>query len=139
MAFAAVEDIETRMMRELTTKEANAAELLLDAVAAELCAAVNRAEERVANVPMLRFISIEAVTRKLQNPGGAEATAETLGAYSYQVTHAESGPRLLTAEEEEKARLAVYGPDSGSARVESIVDDVLDYRDDGELNDSWGS
>lgn len=136
VAFATAEDVQTRLLRDLTDAELAAANLLLDGVAQEIAAAVGRDLDDITDPGPLRFISIEAVCRVLSNPQGARSTSEELGAYSYSISFSDDGSGLLTTAEERQAREAVFGVVSASARVESIADDVLDYRFDGEVDGS---
>lgn len=136
MAFATVEDVQTRLARTLSAAEQDAVELLLDGVAAEIALAVGRDLDDITDPGILRFISIEAVCRVMANPQGARSTSEEVGSYNYSISFPDPDPGLLTTAEERQAREAVFGVVSASARVESIADDVLDYRFDGEVDGS---
>jgi hypothetical protein len=109
MAFATAEDVATRLVRALTDEEAAAAELLLDMTAAEIRQVVGRTEAELPDEDapaVLRSVSIEAVCREMASPIGAEATAETMGSYTYRVDYFEKGGTLLTEEEKRLIRRA---------------------------------
>lgn len=129
MAFATAEDIAARLGRSLTTSEEPAVDLLLDAATALIALDVGKTEAWAAAltpVPtVLRVLCIELTTRALANPQGIANLSETLGAYSSSVRFRDyDGAGLcLTTTEGRLARRVVYGQDTASPTVGSILRD----------------
>lgn len=130
MAFAEVEDVATRLARDLTAEEGAMAEMLLEAATAEIARAAGRDDAwaaALAPVPqILRFVAVELVRRAMSNPEGLKSVSETLGAYQHSRSFqgADTAGLFLTDREERMVRSAVYGTLSGSSRVESLADDL---------------
>ncbi len=134
MAFATVDDVQTRLARTLSADEQDAATLLLDGVAAEIALAVGLDLADITDPGVLRFISIEAVCRVMANPSGARSTSESLGAYQYAVSFFESQAGLLNEREERQIREAVWGSTAAGVRTESVIDDVIELAETGEID-----
>jgi hypothetical protein len=131
VAFATTTDIATRLTRTLTAAEDAAAGLLLEGATgliADACGKDDDWADSLDPVPsVLRFVCIEAVSRALANPQNVASLQETLGAHSYAVRFRDlqnGGGLYLTGHEERMVRRAVFGRTTGSARVESVADEL---------------
>lgn len=129
MPLATSTDIATRLGRALTAGEDAAAEMLIDAVQANIADAADCDSDWIAGldpVPkLLRAICIEKVCVALANPQGLASMQEQLGQHSTSVRFRDDG-LLLTDREERLVRGAVHGATSGSTRVESVIDEIHD-------------
>lgn len=132
MAFATPEDVATRLGRELGEIAAGTAEQLLDAATAVIANAADKSDawaEALDPVPgILRFMCVELVVRAMANPESLARLQEQLGAYSSTRAFASAsagGGLMLSDVETMLVRRTIFGTLSGSARVESIVDDLL--------------
>lgn len=132
MAFAATDDVATRLGRALTTAEEGMVELVLDSVTSLIAEAVDRDDawaDDLDPVPMtLRVICIEKAVGIAANPTALVSASEQLGAYQHSQTYARMtspAPILLSDEERRRARRAVYGLNTASPRVPSIADDIF--------------
>jgi len=133
MAFATAEDVATRLGRVLTATEAATAEMLIEAATAVIAEAASKNDAwatALTPVPQfLHFLCVELVVRSMANPEALTRFQEQLGAYSSTKAFQSpaSGGGLMLAEWEVNAvRRTVYGTLSGSARVESLADDIAD-------------
>lgn len=145
MAFATTTDVATRLGRDLTAAETDAAELVIEVVTGLIAEAVNRDSDwatALDPVPAtLRLLCIEKAVSAIVNPHNVASLSEQLG----QFQHSETYPRAsdvglyLSDDEERRARFAVHGITSASVRIQSVADDTLDYLDDYEINESWES
>lgn len=127
--FATVEDVATRFRRELTEAETADAQLLLEGATAIVTVALGKDEEWVEDlveVPgVLRIVTLALVVREMQNPGGLASVRKQIGSYSYARTFREAGgDLLLTKAERMLVRRAILGPLVGSARAESLADEL---------------
>lgn len=142
MAFATPDDVATRLGRALTDAEEAMAAQVIEAVTAQIVDAVDQdADWATALDPvpgLLKTLCVEKVIVIGTNPNGLAAESHELGAASRSRTYQRSndGGIFLTENEQRLARLAVWGTLTGSGRTASAIDDVLDYADDAELNDS---
>lgn len=130
MSFATVEDVATRLARDLTAEEGAKAELLLEFAQGAIAASCDKTDAWAAAltpVPsILRLLTVELVVRSMRNPGGLRSQSETLGQYQSSESYADAGNGgglLLTATEELLVRRVVFGSNSTSVRVESVADD----------------
>lgn len=135
MAFATVEDLATRLGRELTTTEAGQGELLIELASLAIAGACDKTEAWIATVnpvpALVRVTCLEAAVRVMVNPTGARSSSEQLGSYQRSESfHAYFDPAAagisLTEAEVLRVRRAVFGTSSGSATVESLADDIAD-------------
>lgn len=130
-SFATTEELAARAGRTFTDAEVLQAEGLLAAATAVISDAAGKTEAWAATlspVPnMLRFLCIELANRVLANPDGLRSSSEQLGAYqnsrSFRDAAAGAG-LLLSTVEELLVRRTVYGRTTGSAKTESIVNDI---------------
>ena len=76
----------------------------------------------------MKALAIDKSVVAITNPGGAETTSETLGAYRYTqgFTTDANGAVALTDAEERRVRRAVYGTNVAAPRLNSVLDDVYD-------------
>lgn len=145
MAFATSEHVATRLGRDLTAAEQELVEQVIGDVAGLIAAAVGKTEAWAAAldpVPVyFRALCIEKAISIGSNPANLAAQTKQIGSYSIGETfrRSDAAAIFLTPGEERAVRRAYYGASSASARIGSIADDVLDYADDGLLNDSLGS
>ena len=128
MAFAIVEDVETRLGLSLTGDERIRVELLLDSATAVIAEVVGKDEADIDPVPpVVEFVAVEVAARMLNTSPGVQSEQESLGAFSYSRTYKrDGGGVLLTKSEELLVRKAVYGGTSGSVRIRSHVDDIYE-------------
>jgi hypothetical protein len=132
MALAAPEDVQSRLGRDLTTSEQTSIPFLLDGASEIIAATVDWTVAQIEAInpapAILKFVAVELVLRALSNPTGVQSVNETLGSYSYAARYRDAGLEL-TESEERRVRAALRGTaPSGSVRIESIVDDVLEHR-----------
>lgn len=139
MAFASTSDVGDRLGRVLSAGEEQSVQLLLDGATAVIAHAAGRDDAWATDldpVPeLIRFLAIEVACRALANPNQLDSLQETLGQASYSARFRDAG-LMLTDTEQALVTAALY-TGTGSSRVSSIVDDVLDMQDDGRVNDSW--
>lgn len=132
-AFAAADDVARRLGRQLTAAEIDQVGWLLAMATDYILDAVDGDQEWGATVdplpPVLTGVCVEMVVRVLTNPAGAVASSEQLGAYSRSVSFSQAQGATfgltLTDVEGRLARRAVWGSDSGTARVRSTFNDVV--------------
>lgn len=131
---AAVTDVQRRMGALWADSYADQVGYLLDEVTGLLAEACDQTPAELCELepipPAVRVIAVEAVVRVLFNPVGAQARQETLGSYSHSDTFVQNGPNaaaglMLTPTEERRARQAVFGASSGTARVRSTFNDAM--------------
>lgn len=142
MAFATAEDVATRLGRDLSAAEEALAEYVIDSVTGEIVDAVDQdADWATALTPVpsvFKTLCVEKVVVVGTNPNGLASESKTLGQASQSRTYQRSNDDgiFLTDSEKRKVREAYYGTLSGTSRTRSALDDVFDYADDGEINDS---
>jgi len=131
MAFAITDDVALRLGRDLTSSEEDQVELLLGLATATIANAADQTEEWAAAlspVPvLLKGFCIELTCRALANPSGLFSQSETIGSYSYSKSFNKdvSSAMALSDVEVLVIRRAVNGTNSGSARAENVLDDIL--------------
>lgn len=141
VAFATSADVSARLGRDLTDAEVVQVGSVLVSVASQIAAACDRDDDWAADLDPIPAVfvalSVEKAVQAVVNPLGLAAWSKSLGAFSESATttRASDGGAVLTDADERRVRAAVYGG-SGSARVPSVVDDVLDWADDAQVNDS---
>ena len=137
MAFATSDDVAARLQRTLTSAEQAAATAAIADVTGQIVEAVDRDAAWAAalvDVPAtFKAICVEKALAAITNPLGVAAQA--LGAASYTFRRNSDGGVLLTDSDERRVRRAWFGTATGTARTRSAIDDVLDHRDDGEIDD----
>lgn len=131
MAFATSTDVEKRLGRELTSSEEDQVGLLLDLATAAIANAADMADTDAAAlspVPtVIRGFTIELTCRALANPSGLFSKSETIGSYSYTNNFNKdvSSAMALSDVETLVIRRTLLGSNSGSARAENVLDDLL--------------
>jgi len=89
MAIALPEDVETSLMRELTTQESQYVQPLLDRaerlLAARIPDLLDRATEDEAFSELVADIEAESVARVFRAPDGGQYRQEAEGSYSYSL------------------------------------------------------
>lgn len=143
LTFATTTDVATRLGRDLTDAERAQAQGALEDTAGLMRVEADKDDDWMPDpVPAtLKAMSIQKAVAALINPNNVAATSRTLGAFSESLTfqRSQDGGVFLSEEEGRRVRLAVYGSNAGTGRARSVIDDVLDFQDDGLLNDSLGS
>lgn len=138
--FATTEDVATRLGRELTDAERYQVSGALTAVGGFICSAADRQPDWEPDPTPAYFkeLSIQKAIAALVNPANLASQSEQLGAFQHSETfqRSQDGGLTLSDDEGRAVRDAAYGTGAGSARTRAVVDDVFDYADDGELNDS---
>lgn len=131
MAFADAVDVATRLGRVLSTVEGARADQMLEEAASMIAAAVDKDDEWAAELDPVpgafRWLSVAMVVRSWDNPGGARSVSERLGEYQHSQTFRDEtagGGMALTEVEARLVRRIVWGRTSGSARAESLADDL---------------
>lgn len=131
MAFAITEQVAARLGRSLTEAEEAMVEALIEAATALIADAAGRDDawaEALDPVPnLIKIVCVELVNRTMANPQALSTFQESLGAYSQSQRFrdgAAGGGLELTAVERRLIRRTVWGQLSGSATVESVVDDL---------------
>lgn len=130
--FATAAEVAARLGRELTEAETAHVEMLLSLAASAIAAACDKDDAWAASlaedVPnALRITSIEMVVRVLQNPGGVRSRSKTLGQFSTAESFADKSAELaLTDAEERRVRRAVFGTGSGSAKAQTLIDELVE-------------
>lgn len=132
MAFATAEDVAARLGRALTDTETTQVEADLTAATAIIADAASKSEAWAATYAapeIIKFLAVRVVIRAMANPQAFGSTTEQLGAYSYtQRFRDQGGDLLLTKAEQLLASRAINGSNSGTARLESQMEDVWDWR-----------
>lgn len=102
MAYATVEDVESRFTRELTDEERTLVQSRLEDVEAVILTRIPDLDEKVAsgalNEQVIVMVESEAVLRVLRNPEGF--SQETDGNYSYSMSATNAPGRILILPEE---------------------------------------
>lgn len=102
MAYATVEDVESRFTRELTDEERTLVQSRLEDVEAVIRTRIPDLDEKVASGALSEQVIImvesEAVLRVLRNPEGF--SQETDGNYSYSMSSTNAPGRILILPEE---------------------------------------
>lgn len=130
--FASLADMRARLaIAAWEPADADRCGLLLDLATAEIVAQVGKTDAwavTLAPVPqVLRAICVEMVARVMANPTGARSQTEQLGSYQHSESYSDSGHTLeMTASERLRARAAVYGATTASARATSLIDDIAE-------------
>lgn len=133
-AFATISDVQRRWMQELSSAQQDGVLWMLASATDLVLEAVDRDQAWAATVqvvpPVLRSICVEAVIRVLNNPQSVTQFNEQLGVYARGGQFMVQGPLattglMLTELEERRARRAVYGESSGTARARSSFNDVV--------------
>lgn len=87
MAFATNADVQTRQGRTLTSAESDAVDYLLDIATAVIAQAADKDDTWAAAltpVPtIIRGLTVELVSRALDNPTGLSSLQEQIGSYQY--------------------------------------------------------
>jgi len=126
------EDVHARMgAPDWSAGEEAQCRFLIDTVSAAIVAEVDKTEEWAATlspVPgQLRALCVEVVARVMANPTGARSSSEQLGSYQFTDSFSDAGHGLeLTPTEVLRARRAVWGTNTASARAVSVLDDIAD-------------
>lgn len=132
MAWPTNADIGTRLARTLSTAETDQADLLIDQAIAAVADAAGKDDDwadALDPIPAaLAGIVIEAVARAISAPIGVRSTQEQLGAYSHSESYNDQLAQglQLTPAEERRARRIIFGSNSGSATLPSVLDDLFD-------------
>lgn len=129
--FAETTDVQARLGRDLTTAETALATALLEGATALVVDAVGQTStwaDALDPVPtLLKIVTVEAVHRVMVNPTGATSFSQQLGTSQFGASYrGDTGGLglLLTDAEARLARSAVYGRNSGSARIGSTLSDT---------------
>ncbi len=135
MALANTDDVSARLGRVLNDQETTSATYLLDAATAIVCEAGDTTEDFIEAMdpvpPVLRFVTVELVSRAMANPSALLQQEERLGEYQHMErfranTSEAASDLLLTDSEELLVRRAVLGSTTGSVRIKSHIDDIYD-------------
>ena len=142
MSFAEPKDVATRLGRDLTSAEESAAWQVIEMVTGLIVDVVERDDawaEKLDPVPVvLKGLCVEKALAAIANPSSVASESETLGAHTHSQTFrrpADGGGVYLTEQEERMAARAVYGSTSGSSSVESMVDRVIDLRENRDVDE----
>lgn len=139
VAFATVGMVSARVGRDLTAAEAAQVPTLLQMATDLIAEACDKPDTWPATVttipPALRTVCVECVVRVLHNPTGARSQQEQIGSYLHSETYSADTPAgmALTASEERRVRRAVHGVGSGTVRLSSILDDVIELHENNEV------
>jgi hypothetical protein len=132
MAFATADDLAARLGRTFTAQEITQAEMLLDLASSAIAGACDKPDDWVAELapipPAVRVVCIEVCVRVMVNPDGVRSRQEMLGAYQHSESfHAYFDPAAaglrLTDDEVLRVRRAVFGTNTATTRLRSVVDD----------------
>lgn len=132
MAWPTNAEIATRLGRPLTTAEEDQADLLLEQAVAAVADACGKDDDWSAALDpipaALAGIVIEATARAITAPIGVRSTQEQLGSYSRSESYNDQLAQglQLTSAEERRARRIVFGSNSGSATLQSVLDELYD-------------
>lgn len=124
--LATLDELALRLGR---TPEPDGSMLLLQLATGLIVDAVGRDDEwlqALTPIPaILRAVCLEMVARVLTNPSSARSESETLGQYMHSVSFIDGAHGLwLTDAEAQLCRRTVLRFTSGSAKVDSIVDEL---------------
>jgi hypothetical protein len=136
-AFASADDVATRLGQELTAAQEAAVEGVLAAVDGMIRDAVDRDADWAPDpIPAyVKEIAIQKAIAALTNPAGV--AAESLGAHSVTYQRERDGGLFLTEAEGRGLRLAVYGTNTGSSSPRSVVDRVIDLRENRDVDEPY--
>lgn len=137
ITLAELDDVTTRLGRDLTVAEQAQAGALLEAATSVICDAADKPEswtDDLNPVPaLLSMMCVELVIRSMGNTSGlVRSESETLGAYSYSRTYdtggggGGGGGLMLTDAEGRLVRNAVYGTLTGSSTPRALHDRLID-------------
>lgn len=132
MAWPTNAEIGTRLARTLSAAEEGQADLLLEQAIAAVADAAGKdddwADELDPIPAALAGIVIEAVARAITAPIGVRSTQEQLGAYSHSESYNDQLAQglQLTPAEERRVRRIVFGSNTGSATLPSVLDELYD-------------
>lgn len=132
MAWPTNTDIATRLARDLTGDETTQADLLLAQAIAAVAAACDKTDDWADDldpVPAaLAGIVIEVVARAIAVPIGLRSSQETIGSYSHSESYNDQLAQglQLTPAEERRVRRIIYGSNTGSATLPSVLDELFD-------------
>ncbi len=135
MALATPEDLAGRLgIAELTAAQTTHATAVLELATALVLDAIQKNEDwlvEVDEVPALLWVvCVEVAVRAFVNPTGVRSEQDSLGVRSESRSWADTSTGLrLTDYEGRACRRAVYGSNSGSARLKSVVDLLGEYPD----------
>lgn len=131
-----------RLGRDLTAEETAIANGIIESITLQIATAVDRDADWAAALEPVPALFVAICTEKalagVTNPRGTATTSETLGAYTRSETYPRSNDigAVLSDREELLIRRAWFGGNAASARLRSGADDVLDMRDNLNLDDS---
>lgn len=135
LAFADISDVELRIGRDLTMDEQGAVASLLQGAQSSIEVEIGRTEAEIGTVPaVIKAVCVALVCRSMANPFGLASESENLGAYSKSQTYNRNaaGDMTLSGAERLLVRKAVYGTNTGSAKLEAtLLKEALD--------EAWGS
>lgn len=121
-AFAASDDVATRLGRDLSTKETENVPGLLESATAVIADAAGYDEgwaSQLVPIPkLLSTLCVELVCRVLPNPSQWDSVRQQVGSYSFQASQTTVGMQL-SDNETRMVRRAVHGRETDSVQVES--------------------
>lgn len=142
--FASVADLEALLAVEFTAGQQTQAGMLLDLATGAIIQAVDKTDDwALALTPVptqLKLLTLTLARRMFLNPQGVRSQSEQLGSYQHTESFADASTSIdLTTSERLTARRCVYGSNTASARIGSIIDNVhVQEQYDGDLEpDSW--
>lgn len=133
MAFATAENVADRLALTFTSAQTAQCEVILDQVTGLIASACDKDDDwadDLTPIPVaLAAFTIEKTAAAMAAPLGVRSESEQLGAHSHSVSYqdAVTGTVELTEAEELKVRRIVYGSNSATARMSSVVDDVYEF------------
>lgn len=126
--FASTSDLAALLAVEFTAAQETQAALLLDLATSAIIQAVDKTDEwalALTAIPgQLRLLCLTVARRVMLNASGVRSQSEGLGSYQHTETYADVTAGIdLTPQERMLARRCVYGTNTASVRVGSIIDD----------------
>lgn len=142
MSLASLTEIADRKGRDLTAAETRMATLLITEADIAIAAAADVTVDDLDGTtdPVLGIVARALVIRNMGNPEGATAKREQLGDYSISQTYqsaptAGGGALSLTEGEILLVRRAIHGTNSGAGSGRSMIDRVIDLRDNRDVDE----
>lgn len=142
--FATTAELAAMLAVEFTTAQETQAGMLLDLATGAIIQAVDKTDEwalALTSVPtQLKLLALTLARRMYLNPQGVRSQSEQLGSYQHTESFADASTGIdLTTSERLSARRCVYGSNTASPRIGSIIDNShVQEQYDGDLYpDAW--
>lgn len=142
--FASTDDLAALLATDFTTAQETQAAMLLELATGAIIQAVDKTDAwalALTAIPsQLKLLTLTLARRMYLNPQGVRSQSEQLGSYQHTESFADASTSIeLTTAERLAARRCVYGSNTASPRIGSIIDNshVREQYDGDLVPDSW--